>query len=58
MDVARIVADLKLKRERINRAILTLEGSASTLGEKKVSGAAPRRTRIRGEEARKHHSRG
>jgi hypothetical protein len=40
LDLARIVADLKLERERISRAIAALEGSASPLGEKKVSGAA------------------
>jgi hypothetical protein len=40
LDLARIIADLKQERERISRAIAALEGSASTLGEKKVDGAA------------------
>jgi hypothetical protein len=40
MDVTRIVADLKLERERISRAIAALEGSVPPLGEKEVSGAA------------------
>ena len=48
MDVARIVADLKLKRDRISRAIATLEGSASPLSEKKVSGAAREATASEG----------
>ena len=40
MDVARIVADLKLERERISRAIAALEGSVPPLGEKEVSDIA------------------
>ena len=40
MDLTKIVEDLKQERERISRAIAALEGSASTLVEEKVSGAA------------------
>jgi hypothetical protein len=40
VDLARIIEDLKQERERIGRAIAALEGSASKLGEKKLSGAA------------------
>ena len=39
LDLAGIIADLKQERERISRAIAALEGSASTLGEKRVSSA-------------------
>jgi hypothetical protein len=40
LDISRIVAELKQERERISRAIEALEGSASTLGEKRLSDTA------------------
>jgi hypothetical protein len=38
VDLAKIIADLKLERDRISRAIAALEGSAPALGGKKLGG--------------------